>query len=133
VTWDAFASYAASDGRRAEQLCAGLRAVGIRVWLDAEDLRAPRTTWREATRVAIRESRAVLILLSPPWVESPGCRFELAVARERYVPLIAVPLDHADIALAPPEAEIFAAGSSMDATIQRLAPHLANRRSGNIP
>jgi hypothetical protein len=92
TTLDAFVSYAARDRRETRVLCEKLTALGIRLWLDTEVLRWHRASWREAVHAGIASSRAVLIILTTDWVNSPACRYELAIAVERRVPAVAVTL-----------------------------------------
>jgi hypothetical protein len=49
MTRDAFVSYAARDSAPAHLVCSGLTSLGIRVWLDTEDLRTYRGSGPNAT------------------------------------------------------------------------------------
>ena len=115
MTRDAFVSYATRDSRRTLLVCAGLRALGISLWLDTEEL----------TR-----SRAVLVTLSDEWAASPACRYELAIAVERRTPLIGVALGRdarpsRALALLPPDVEIVDAGGSVSRAIDLVGARLA--------
>lgn len=88
MTRDAFVSYATQDSRKALLLCSGLKALGVRLWVDTDDARRSRARWREAVQAGLASSRTMLVALSPCWVASPACRYELAVALERRLPLI---------------------------------------------
>ena len=129
---DAFVSYATRDSRSTGLLCAGLQALGITLWLDTEDLRRSRGAWREAVQGGIAASRHVLVTLSSDWAASPACRYELAIALERRVPIIAVDLPQNGSAadaqsLLPTGAELIDAGGSVALAIERVGARLALR------
>jgi hypothetical protein len=90
MTRDAFVSYARQDSRETMHACAELQALGIRLWLDVQDAARSRASWRECVQQGIASSRAVFVVLSPWWTESPACRYELALALERCAPLLAM-------------------------------------------
>lgn len=95
---DAFMSYAREDVAVADALEALLAAHGKRLWLDRKDIpySAP---WRERARAGIDASKAVVFVLSPSWVASDACRFELEHAQEtgkRLIPVATSPQMHAD-------------------------------------
>jgi hypothetical protein len=125
---DAFVSYATRDSQRAHLMCAGLSALGIRVWLDVEDANRSRATWREAVQRGISESRATLIALSPHWDVSPACQYELAIALERRMPVLAVTLPGGAPAggrLRDLGVEVVDGVQSLYDTIDRVAARLA--------
>jgi len=130
MTRDAFVSYATRDSRRTLLVCAGLRALGISLWLDTEELTRSRAVWREAVQTGIAASRAVLVTLSDEWAASPACRYELAIAVERRMPLIGValgrdPRPSRALALLPPDVEIVDAGGSVSRAIDLVGARLA--------
>ena len=131
---DAFVSYAARDRRHALELCAGLRALGVALWLDVDEpLR--RRSWREAVHQGIDDSRTVLIALGPNWSESPACRYELAIAVERHKPLVAMALQRIVPAEALPRGAELIDGGSPERTIRlvgtRLMNHVDRARGGH--
>ena len=107
----AFVSYATVDGRAALAACGVISALGIRLWLDVEEISA-RASWRDAVQLGVRDARTVLIVLGRGWEGSPACRYELAVALEQRRPLIAMGLLEHDgrvPALLPADTEIVTA------------------------
>jgi TolB-like protein len=58
-----FLSYASQDAAAAQQLCDGLRAAGIEVWLDQSDLRGG-DAWDRKIRQQIRDCRLFLPIIS---------------------------------------------------------------------
>jgi hypothetical protein len=131
---DAFVSYATRDSRDTLLICAGLRALGIRLWLDSEELVASRATWRQAVHTGIASSRTMLIALSPNWAQSPACRYELAIAVERRTPLLAMALPEepegrpSRNGLLPDGVELIDGGGAVTRTIALVASRLAQRR-----
>ena len=129
---DAFVSYAARDSARAHLVCSGLTALGIRLWLDTEDLRRSRDTWRRAVQSGIAQSRPLLIVLSEHWDRSPACRYELAIALERRIPLIAMSLADEPgkilrSSLLPAEADIIEGDGTLADTIALAGARLTQR------
>ena len=130
---DAFVSYAARDSRDTLLICSGLRALGLRLWLDTEEISASRATWREAVHTGIAASRTVLVALSPNWAESPACRYELAIALERRKPLLAMALpDEPEgrpslSGLLPDGVELIDGGGAIARTIDLVATRLRRR------
>jgi hypothetical protein len=126
---DAFVSYAAIDSRAALAVCDAIRALGIRLWLDVEEVSA-RAAWRDAVHLGIRNACVVLVVLGRGWEGSPACRYELAVALEQGRPLIAVRLPEYDgqvPSVLPSDTEIVAA-ASLGAAAAAVAARLATYR-----
>jgi hypothetical protein len=133
MTLDAFVSYAARDSAPTHPVCSRLTALGIRLWLDTEDLRRSRDPWRRAVQKGIAQSRALLVVLSEHWDESPACRYELAVALERHVPLVAMSLADRPgpiwrSSLLPAEAQVIDGDGNLTGKVARVAACLAGRR-----
>ena len=81
----------------------------------------------------IAQSRALLVVLSEHWDESPACRYELAVALERHVPLVAMSLADRPgpiwrSSLLPAEAQVIDGDGSLTGKVARVAACLAGRR-----
>ena len=123
---DAFVSYATRDARTTLLICGGLSALGIQLWLDTEERVASRAAWREAVRAGIASSRTMLVALSPNWAESPACRYELAIARERRTPLLAMALPD-EPEQRPPDGVELIEGRDVTRTIALVAGRLARR------
>jgi hypothetical protein len=132
MTRDAFVSYAARDSTFAHVVCSGLTALGIRLWLDTEDLRWSRDTWRRAVQNGIAQSRALFVVLSEHWDKSPACRYELAIALERRVPLVAIsivdqPGAISRSSLLPADAEVIEGDGTLTGKIAVVGARLAQR------
>jgi TIR domain len=126
---DAFVSYAAVDSRAALAVCDAIRALGIRLWLDVEEVSA-RAAWRDAVHFGIRNACVVLVVLGRGWEGSPACRYELAVALEHGRPLIAMRLPEYDgqvPSVLPSDTEIVDA-TSLGAAAAAVAARLATYR-----
>jgi hypothetical protein len=126
---DAFVSYAAVDSQAALAVCDAVSALGIRLWLDVEEVSA-RAAWRDAVQLGIRNARVVLVVLGRGWEDSPACRYELAVALEHRRPLIAVRLPEYGgrvPSVLPSDTEIVAA-ASLGAAAAAVSGRLATYR-----
>ncbi len=81
------------------EFAAALRAGGVKAWFD-EDL-APGERWQDKLQEALRESRALIIVLSPNSIHSPWMFFELGAAVADDKRIIPVLLDDMDWNLVP--------------------------------
>ena len=66
-----FLSYARPDAHIVRQIYARLREENIPAWLDSEDIK-PGEGWEETSKLALRRSKLVLILLMCPDIMSTG-------------------------------------------------------------
>lgn len=129
MTIDAFVSYAKPDLARVEELCAGLIARGSRLWIDTEDLELS-TPWRDAVRSGIASAQAVVLAVSPAWVASKACRYELNIAREKSKPLVPVlvsePAFSSDLSavLRTIDLEVIDCGGSLQGAVDIVAKQL---------
>jgi hypothetical protein len=88
-----FISHAATDARLASRLTQVLREAGFDVWHDTEIF--PGENWGEKLGEALRESDAMVVLLTPDSVRSPNVRYEIGYAlgksdyKGRLLPVIA--------------------------------------------
>ena len=91
MRYDAFISYARNDGAVARQLAQELAEAGFTTFIDEASLAAGNSFAQELSR-AIRDSRFVLVLVSPSYVESRWAQKELQLAmnEELQMPLGAV-------------------------------------------
>lgn len=74
-----FLSYAAGDHDVAESLARELAAAGYDVWRWETSV-LPGDNWATKTGDALRDSRAMIVLLSPEAVKSPNVRREIEYA-----------------------------------------------------
>jgi hypothetical protein len=75
-----FLSYSHQDYSFILRLQTDLRAQGIQIWIDHEDLKPGTPDWEEAVRRAIRKADAVVLVASPNSRQSPYVKDELRVA-----------------------------------------------------
>ena len=74
-----FLSYSPADKRFAKQLAAELSQRGCEVWDPRAEL-FPGDNWAEQIGQALKQSRAMVVLLSPDSVKSDSVRREIAYA-----------------------------------------------------
>jgi DNA-binding response OmpR family regulator len=75
-----FISYSRKDMTIVQKLCNGLRARGLRVWGDEDDLEPGTSTWEHAIGTAIRNTGCVIAIMSPDAERSVWVSRELAMA-----------------------------------------------------
>lgn len=76
-----FMSYSRSDAHQASEWVEHLEGSGYRVWVDRSGIRGGKQ-WRRMIVEAIREAKAVVLLLSPNSARSDNVRREIDVACE---------------------------------------------------
>ncbi|HEX3531710.1 MAG TPA: toll/interleukin-1 receptor domain-containing protein [Thermoanaerobaculia bacterium] len=90
--FDVFLSHNSRDNPQVEEIGNRLRARGLRVWLDKEELQ-PGFPWQEGLEKAIQASRAVAVFVGAEglgaWQE-PEMRAFIAKSRREKVPVIPV-------------------------------------------
>jgi HEAT repeat protein len=90
-----FVSYKHSEKEFCEMMIHQLEAAGFKVWIDSERLRAGEN-WREAINYAIKDSFALILIISPEARESEYVTYEWAFAQGAGVKVIPVMLKHTD-------------------------------------
>jgi|GEM_PF-6740982 len=96
-----FVSYSRADGEFVFAMCAALEARGIHPIIDTRDL--PKLEdWRRELLGFIRESDAVIFVLSSHSVASPVCAWEVEQAASLNKRLAPVVLEHVSDELVPP-------------------------------
>jgi type II secretory pathway pseudopilin PulG len=87
-----FLSYSRKDAAFVRRLAADLEGADIDVWLDTEDLAsADEDRWRRSIVQGIRQSAAIVVVLSPDSVLSGAVERELTIAAEatrRIIPIV---------------------------------------------
>jgi TIR domain len=87
-----FLSYSRRDAEFVGRLARDLANRGIQTWLDTDDLAvSDEDRWRRSVVHGIRESSAMILVLSPDSVRSPAVERELTIAAEverRIVPIV---------------------------------------------
>jgi len=94
-SYDVFLSHSAKDREFVSQLAIDLTQAGLRVWLDQWNIR-PGESFAAAIDQAIKESRFILIVMSPPYFQSVWTQqeWQYALANEvegggvRLIPLL---------------------------------------------
>jgi hypothetical protein len=88
--FNVFISYARSDSGEAERLVKALRATNVAGWLDDADIAAGESV-PSAVRDALKQSSAVVVLLSPRALTSQWVQFEIGAAEalnKKIIPVI---------------------------------------------
>ena len=90
-----FISHAFADNDLARRVAEALRSSGFQVWDESQVL--PGDNWGEKLGEALRESEAMVILLTPDSLQAPNVTYELGYAlgkkdfKGRVVPVLAAP------------------------------------------
>ena len=93
--YDVFLSYSSKDRAWVAQFVDGLKAAGLTAWFDAAEL-LPGERWQQQIQKALRESRTLVVVLSPNSVGSPWTFFELGAAvadHKRIIPVLTQEMD----------------------------------------
>jgi hypothetical protein len=121
-----FLSYAAADREFAAGVARSLKKKGYHVWF-ADDRLYPGDNWSLAIGKALKESDAMVVLLSPESVRSEWVRrgIEYALSSQKYkgrlIPVLVRPTKDFPWIL---ERQIIRAGSSTAETSKRIAAAL---------
>jgi hypothetical protein len=93
--WDAFISYASEDKELVRELTQALRAAGLRIWLDDQELRLGDSL-REKIDEGLAASRFGIVVLSPRFIAKRWPRQELngLMAREESGRKVILPVWH---------------------------------------
>ncbi len=86
----AFISYSRSNKDFVERLTADLRAHGVNVWIDQQNLKPGTPNWDQALRDAIQGSQAVLLIATLESRQSPYVSDELSIAAMYHKPVYPV-------------------------------------------
>lgn len=93
--YDIFLSYSSKDKAWVSEFTDALKEAGVKAWFDVSDL-TPGERWQDRIQEALRDSRTLVVILSPNNVESPWTFFELGAAvadKKRIIPIIAEDVD----------------------------------------
>jgi hypothetical protein len=92
-----FVSHASTDAILARRVSKTLREAGFQVWDDT--LMVPGENWGEKLAEALKESDAMVVLLTPDSLRSPNIGYEVGYAlgkedyKGRLIPVIAGPIE----------------------------------------
>lgn len=101
ATMSLFLSYSRKDRERIDPVVEALRARGVQVLMDSDDI-LPTEEWRARLMQLMQEADTVLVALSSNSVESEVCSWEVeysAALHKRMVPLV---IEEVDAAQVPP-------------------------------
>lgn len=99
--YDVFLSYSSEDRDWATEITTALKDSGVSTWFDAHDI-VPGDRWQTRIEEALRESRVLVLIVSPKSLNRPWTFFEIGAAvadSKRIVPVLA---EDVDIASLPP-------------------------------
>jgi len=85
-----------NDSATAADLETALRGLGLKVWRDEQSI-VPGVEWAEAIENGIRDSRAVVVLLTAASAGSEWVNYEYAFAKGARVPIVAVCIEEGQI------------------------------------
>ncbi len=91
-----FFSYSRDDTEFVLQLAKNLRLAGANVWLDQLDI-SPGSRWDKSIEIALKESHALLVILSKTSVESNNVLDEVSFALEEGKKVVPVLLEDCEI------------------------------------
>jgi len=97
--YDVFLSYSSASQPWVRKFTDALTASGITAWFDAHEI-LPGERWRDQIERALRQSRVLIMVLTPESIQRPWTFFELGAALadgKRIVPVLSDDVDPADI------------------------------------
>jgi WD40 repeat protein len=97
---DLFISYSRTDRAAANAINDALKARQVTAWIDLKDI-PPSLPWQEEAGQAIEAADALLLLISPAFLQSSNCHWEVEYAiqnNKRFIPVI---LDDVDVQAVP--------------------------------
>ncbi len=98
-SYDIFLSYSSASQPWVREFTEALTAAGVSTWFDAHDI-LPGDRWQAQIEKALRQSRVLIMVLTPESVQRPWTFFELGAALaggKRIVPVLSDDVDPADI------------------------------------
>jgi hypothetical protein len=93
--YDVFLSYNMQDRSWVTEFSSALRSAGVTRWFDAHELKAGER-WQEAIEGALRDSRVLVLVITPNSFSRPWTFFELGAAvagHKRIIPVISGDVD----------------------------------------
>ncbi len=85
---DVFISYSRKDSPAARRIYLDLRAAGLVVWMDNDELQPGNPSWQKAIEKAIRASGSVVALLTPSAKASEWVEREIHMAQNHHIPVV---------------------------------------------
>jgi len=121
-----FLSYSRSDQGFALRLAADIRARGIRLWIDQLDIR-PSEHWDRAIEQAVRDSRGIVVVLSPRSVASDNVADEVSFAIDSGKSVLPVMIERCKLPLRITRMQVIDATGTYEDALERCVAEL--RRS----
>src|SRR5947209_17176932 len=78
-TYDVFLSYSSASQPWVRKFTDALTASGITAWFDAHEI-LPGERWQDQIEKALRQSRVLIMVLTPESIQRPWTFFELGAA-----------------------------------------------------
>lgn len=97
--YDVFLSYSSASLPWVRRFTEALTESGITAWFDAHEI-LPGERWRDQIEKALRQSRVLIMVLTPESIQRPWTFFELGAAladKKRIVPVLSEEVALADI------------------------------------
>ncbi len=97
--YDVFLSYSSASQPWVRKFTDALTASGITTWFDAHEI-LPGDRWQDKIEKALRQSRVLIMVITPESVQRPWTFFELGAALadgKRIVPVLSEGVDPGDI------------------------------------
>ena len=113
-----FLSYARADQQVALRIADGLIAAGVELWVDQYDIR-PSQQWDRAVEAAVRESRGMVVILSPRSAASANVADEISMAVDAKKHLIPVMIEACTAPLRITRVQFIDATRDVDGAIAR--------------
>jgi TIR domain-containing protein len=98
-SYDVFLSYSSASQPWVRKFTDALTASGVSAWFDAHEI-LPGERWQAQIEKALRQSRVLILVLTPESVQRPWTFFELGAALadgKRIVPVLSDEVDPGDI------------------------------------
>lgn len=121
-----FLSYSRSDQGFALRLAADIRARGISLWIDQLDIR-PSEHWDRAIEQAVRDSRGIVVVLSPRSVASDNVADEVSFAIDSGKSVLPVMIERCKLPLRITRMQVIDATGTYEDALERCVAEL--RRS----
>jgi hypothetical protein len=130
-SYDVFLSYSSASQPWVRKFTDALTASGVSAWFDAHEI-LPGERWQAQIEKALRQSRVLILVLSPESVQRPWTFFELGAALadgKRIVPVLSDDVDPADIPAVVRQFQ-FVREKSPEAAAKRVAEAVMHETAG---
>jgi hypothetical protein len=130
-SYDVFLSYSSASQPWVRKFTDALTASGVSAWFDAHEI-LPGERWQAQIEKALRQSRVLILVLTPESVQRPWTFFELGAALadgKRIVPVLSDDVDPADIPAVVRQFQ-FVREKSPEAAAKRVAEAVMHETAG---